>query len=89
MSSTTTAPGTLGSEEPTAGPATIADAAPHAAALAASLPLDEKVLLLTGAAMWTLRAIPAIGLRTMTVSDGPIGVRGTGDDGHAGTLTDL
>ncbi|KRE29456.1 glycoside hydrolase [Agromyces sp. Soil535] len=50
-------------------------------AVAGSLPLDEKVALLTGAATWTLRSIPAIGLRTMTVSDGPIGVRGTGEDG--------
>ncbi|WP_448006627.1 beta-glucosidase [Agromyces bauzanensis] len=78
MSPTTTA-GALGSDEfaggietivPTADPATVA-----------SLALEEKVALLTGAATWTLRAIPEIGLRTMTVSDGPIGVRGTGDDG--------
>lgn len=51
-------------------------------ALATTLPLEEKVRLLTGAATWTLREIPELGLRTMTVSDGPIGVRGTGDDGE-------
>ncbi len=82
MSSTTTAPGALGSDESVAGTATIAPAhAAKATALAAALPLDEKVRLLTGAATWALRAIPEIGLRTITVSDGPIGVRGTGQDG--------
>ncbi|WP_336603996.1 beta-glucosidase family protein [Agromyces seonyuensis] len=43
---------------------------------ARALPLDEKVALLTGAGTWTLTAIPELGLRTVTVSDGPIGVRG-------------
>lgn len=88
MSSTTTAAGALDSNESldsdksTAGTETIADSpALDAIAVAATLPLDEKVALLTGAATWTLRAIPEIGLRTMTVSDGPIGVRGTGEDG--------
>ena len=66
----------------TAGTETIApSSAFDAIAVARSLPLEEKVALLTGAATWTLRAIPELGLRTMTVSDGPIGVRGTGDDG--------
>jgi beta-glucosidase len=82
VSSTTTAAGALDSNESSAGTETIARAhAIDAGAVAASLPLDEKVALLTGAATWTLRAIPEIGLRTMTVSDGPIGVRGTGEDG--------
>uniref|UniRef100_UPI00193A83E9 glycoside hydrolase family 3 protein n=1 Tax=Agromyces humi TaxID=1766800 RepID=UPI00193A83E9 len=82
MSSTTTAAGALDSTESTAGTETIAQSpALDAVAVAATLPLDEKVALLTGAATWTLRAIPEIGLRTMTVSDGPIGVRGTGEDG--------
>ncbi|GAA1509635.1 beta-glucosidase [Agromyces terreus] len=58
-----------------------ADSTAEAIALAASLPLADKVALLTGAATWTLREIPEIGMRTMTVSDGPIGVRGTGEDG--------
>ncbi|MGH3705469.1 MAG: beta-glucosidase, partial [Agromyces sp.] len=49
------------------------------AAIARSLPLDEKVRLLTGAGTWTLHSLPELGLRTITVSDGPIGVRG-GDD---------
>lgn len=83
MSSTTTATGAPDSNGSLAGTETIAPSTPlDPAAVAASLPLDEKVALLTGAATWTLRAIPGIGLRTMTVSDGPIGVRGTGDDGR-------
>ncbi|GAA1827611.1 beta-glucosidase [Agromyces salentinus] len=65
----------------TATTAPAADVTAEAIALAASLPLDEKVALLTGAATWTLREIAEIGMRTMTVSDGPIGVRGTGEDG--------
>ncbi|WP_395245067.1 beta-glucosidase [Agromyces sp. MMS24-K17] len=52
-----------------------------AVAIAAGLPLRDKVALLTGAGTWTLTALPQLGLRTMTVSDGPIGVRGTGEDG--------
>ena len=82
MSSTTTAAGALDSTESMAGTETIAQSpALDAIAVAATLPLGEKVALLTGAATWTLRAIPEIGLRRMTVSDGPIGVRGTGEDG--------
>ncbi|WP_223691537.1 beta-glucosidase family protein [Leifsonia poae] len=46
----------------------------------AELSLTEKIGLLTGAGTWTLRALPRIGLRTVTVSDGPIGVRGMDDD---------
>ncbi|NUT36304.1 MAG: glycosyl hydrolase [Hamadaea sp.] len=52
------------------------------AALAA-LDLETKVLILSGRDMWTLPAVPAIGLAPIVVSDGPIGVRGvrwTADD---------
>ncbi|GAA4585395.1 hypothetical protein GCM10023107_00610 [Actinoplanes octamycinicus] len=42
------------------------------------LSLDEKVSLLTGQDFWSLPAIPRIGLRSLVMSDGPIGVRGTG-----------
>jgi len=45
-------------------------------ALLAALSLDDKVRLLTGADNWRTRALPAIGLRAMVVSDGPAGVRG-------------
>jgi beta-glucosidase len=45
-------------------------------ALVASLSLEEKVRLLTGADFWSLHAEPAAGLRRMVVSDGPAGVRG-------------
>jgi len=43
--------------------------------------LEEKVRLLTGATSWTLHPLPARGLRSLVLSDGPIGVRGIdGDD---------
>ncbi|QIK08925.1 beta-glucosidase [Streptomyces sp. ID38640] len=42
----------------------------------AALDLDTKVRLLSGQDMWTLPAVPAIGLRSLVMSDGPVGVRG-------------
>jgi beta-glucosidase len=45
--------------------------------LLAALCLEEKVRLLTGADNWRTEPAPAIGLRSMVVSDGPAGVRGT------------
>ncbi|TDB92575.1 glycoside hydrolase family 3 C-terminal domain-containing protein [Actinomadura sp. 7K534] len=41
------------------------------------LTLDQKVHLLTGDGFWTLRPVPEIGLRRITMSDGPSGIRGT------------
>ncbi|MZD05675.1 glycosyl hydrolase [Streptomyces sp. SID5785] len=41
------------------------------------LDLDDKARLLSGQDMWSLPALPAIGLRSLVMSDGPIGVRGT------------
>ena len=65
---------------PVAGPAVDPD-------LVAALSLSEKVSLLTGAGTWVLQSLPSIGLRTMTVSDGPIGIRGVdGDDRAAAQL---
>ncbi|MFJ8631122.1 glycoside hydrolase family 3 protein [Streptomyces sp. NPDC093568] len=49
----------------------------------ARLDLDAKARLLSGQDMWTLPALPGIGLRSLVMSDGPIGVRGvrwTADD---------
>jgi beta-glucosidase len=46
--------------------------------LLAKLDLEEKVSLLTGQDFWSLPAIEKIGLRSLVMSDGPIGVRGTG-----------
>src|SRR5688572_17126243 len=40
------------------------------------LSLEEKVLLLTGRDSWSLHPLPSIGLRSMILSDGPVGVRG-------------
>jgi beta-glucosidase len=42
----------------------------------ASLSLEQRVRLLTGADSWSLPAEPAIGLRRLVMSDGPAGVRG-------------
>lgn len=65
-------------EPPASGPriGPTADAARRVA----SLTLEQKVDLLTGADFWSLRAQPEIGLRSIVVSDGPAGVRGTGWD---------
>ncbi|MFE6614656.1 glycoside hydrolase family 3 protein [Amycolatopsis sp. NPDC057786] len=49
------------------------------AAIDAALPeldLDTKTRLLAGRDMWSLPALPEIGLRSLVMSDGPIGVRG-------------
>ena len=44
-----------------------------------SLPLEDKVRLLTGESVWKLHGLPSIGLRQIAVSDGPAGVRGLGE----------
>ncbi|MGH7919200.1 MAG: beta-glucosidase family protein [Candidatus Dormibacteraceae bacterium] len=49
-------------------------------ALVARLDLEQKVRLLTGDTTWTVPGEPAIGLRSIVVSDGPAGVRGTAWD---------
>ena len=46
------------------------------AARVEALSLAQKVELVTGASFWTTAAGPDIGLRSMTLSDGPAGVRG-------------
>ncbi|WP_405581959.1 glycoside hydrolase family 3 protein [Streptomyces sp. NBC_01092] len=68
-----------------AGRRTQADAAREAVveAALARLDLDAKARLLSGQDMWTLPALPGIGLQSLVMSDGPIGVRGvrwTADD---------
>ncbi|MEU2655007.1 glycoside hydrolase family 3 C-terminal domain-containing protein [Streptomyces sp. NPDC007325] len=51
------------------------------------LDLAEKVRLLTGATLWTLAEEPRLGLHPVVTSDGPQGVRGTGDvPGETGLL---
>ncbi|MFY1687260.1 glycoside hydrolase family 3 C-terminal domain-containing protein [Plantactinospora sp. WMMB782] len=42
----------------------------------AALDLETRVRLLSGRDFWTLPAVPGIGLGTLVMSDGPIGVRG-------------
>jgi beta-glucosidase len=43
----------------------------------ARLDLDTKVALLSGQDVWSLPAVPEIGLASIVMSDGPVGVRGT------------
>ncbi|RKR87721.1 beta-glucosidase [Micromonospora pisi] len=43
-----------------------------------ALDLESKVRLLSGQNWWTLPALPQIGLASLVMSDGPIGVRGIG-----------
>ncbi|MGV8967620.1 MAG: beta-glucosidase [Cellulomonas sp.] len=66
---------------PTASPRTPGEASAPTALdqRLAALPLADKVRLLTGASAWRLHAASAAGLRSMVVSDGPAGVRGTGE----------
>lgn len=61
-----------------AGTRTQADAAREAVveAALAGLDLDAKARLLSGQDMWTLPALPEVGLKSLVMSDGPIGVRG-------------
>jgi beta-glucosidase len=54
------------------------DLTPDVDDLLGQLDLEEKVSLLAGQDFWSLPAIPRIGLRSLVMSDGPIGVRGTG-----------
>jgi beta-glucosidase len=55
------------------------DSAQEAAVAAAldRLDLAAKVAILAGQDMWTLPALPQIGLESIVMSDGPVGVRGT------------
>lgn len=43
------------------------------------LTLEEKVRLLTGKTAWRLHELDAVGLRSIAMSDGPVGVRGLGE----------
>src|SRR5215469_780734 len=49
---------------------------PDDATLIASLSLDDKVLLLTGADSWRTQGAESLALRPMIMSDGPAGARG-------------
>ncbi len=48
----------------------------HLRPLLERLTLEDKVALVQGADFWTTVPLPQIGLRAMTLSDGPAGVRG-------------
>lgn len=53
------------------------DPAARLAELVNRLSLEQRVRLLTGQDWWSLPPEPAIGLRSLVVSDGPAGVRGS------------
>ncbi|MFJ5778873.1 beta-glucosidase [Streptomyces sp. NPDC093094] len=57
------------------------------AELVQALDLADKVRLLTGATLWALHEEPRLGLHEVVTSDGPQGVRGTGEvPGETGLL---
>lgn len=55
---------------------TASSATAHLVPLLAALTLEQKAALVQGADFWTTVPLPEIGLRAMTLSDGPAGVRG-------------
>jgi beta-glucosidase len=57
-------------------PSVAAPATAHLLPLLEKLTLDQKAALVQGADFWTTVPLPEIGLRAMTLSDGPAGVRG-------------
>ncbi|GAB2977056.1 glycoside hydrolase family 3 C-terminal domain-containing protein [Saccharothrix stipae] len=59
---------------------------PELGLLVGKLDVARKVRLLTGAAVWRTHDEPDIGLRSIVVSDGPIGVRGQGWDERSTSL---
>jgi len=73
---------TMSSESQAANNAASESLAP----LVAALSLEEKVRLLTGQTIWRMYALPSIGLRSVAMSDGPVGVRGTGEIAGATSL---
>ncbi|MFE3026242.1 beta-glucosidase family protein [Nocardia tengchongensis] len=61
-------------------PADSPDLEAHLTALLDKLTTQQKVRLLSGDSAWSLPAEPAIGLRSIVMSDGPSGVRGVSMD---------
>ena len=68
-----------GGATPDNGPVTDVDRAQDAAVAAALARLDlpAKVAILSGQDWWTLPPVPDVGLESIVMSDGPVGVRGT------------
>jgi beta-glucosidase len=62
--------------ETTATPGVGETATGHLRPLLEKLTLEQKAALVQGADFWTTIPLPEIGLRAMTLSDGPAGVRG-------------
>ncbi|MEP7765398.1 glycoside hydrolase family 3 N-terminal domain-containing protein [Sanguibacter sp. 25GB23B1] len=53
--------------------------APDLRVLVGKLTREEKIRLLTGSTAWRLHPLETIGLRSIAMSDGPVGVRGLGE----------
>src|SRR5690349_6485718 len=50
-----------------------------------SLSIADRVAFGSGASFWTTREVPALGLPSILMTDGPHGLRGQGEDGdHLG-----
>ena len=56
------------------------------AAVVASLPVGDKATITAGRSLWETAELPPIGLRSMLLSDGPLGVRGPDFDGRNTSL---
>ncbi|MFJ8583801.1 beta-glucosidase [Streptomyces sp. NPDC093595] len=83
MSGTRTAPRRGGTTVTEHGPCQEQAREEAVEAALGTLDLDEKTRLLAGQDMWSLPALPRIGLASLVLSDGPVGVRGvrwTADD---------
>ncbi|MHB1854524.1 MAG: beta-glucosidase family protein [Acidimicrobiales bacterium] len=64
----------------------VPEAGDHLAGLAGELDTEAQIGLLAGQDTWTIRPIPAIGLGTLKMSDGPNGIRGVDFVGGAPSL---
>ncbi len=60
----------------------------NAQEIVAALSLDDKIRLISGHDFWTTEAIPGAGIRAMTLTDGPHGLRKQRNAGNVANVTD-
>jgi beta-glucosidase len=65
-----------GAARPGPGPAGTASVEEHISRLVGSLTVADKAHVTAGRSLWETAELPGIGLRSMLLSDGPLGVRG-------------